>query len=143
MSTGPAPSPSAAGTAADTSGDTALPPPNREVLIELLCLHARALRRMPWVETVLVLGMALFMYPYIPPLLFVGWGALTIGVEAGRARYATSVLRRASTIDPVRTHFNVSLLEVADQAITLIADHHRAQQQAVAIRCRQDDDHAV
>jgi signal transduction histidine kinase/CheY-like chemotaxis protein len=68
---------------------------------------------MPWVETVLVLGMALFMYPYIPPLLFAGWGALTIGVEVGRARYATSVLRRASTIDPVRTHFAFMLLAVA------------------------------
>ncbi len=113
MSTGPAPSPSAAGTAADTSGDSAVPPPDRQVLIELLCLHARALLRMPWVETVLVLGMALFMYPYVPPLLFAGWGALTIGVEAGRARYATSVLRRASTIDPVRTHFAFMLLAVA------------------------------
>jgi signal transduction histidine kinase/ActR/RegA family two-component response regulator len=89
------------------------PPPNREVLIELLGLHARALRRMPWVEAVLVLGMALFMYRYIPTPLFLSWGALTIGVEAGRARYATSVLRRASTIDPVRTHFIFMLLAVA------------------------------
>ena len=102
MSNGPAPSPSGAGTSADTPGNATLPPPDREVLVELLCLHARALRRMPWVETVLVLAMGLFMYPYIPTLLFVGWGALTIGVEAGRARYATSVLRRASAIDPVR-----------------------------------------
>jgi signal transduction histidine kinase len=113
MSTGPAPSPSGAGTSADTAGNTALPPPAREVLVELLCLHARALRRMPWVETGLVLAMGLFMYPYIPTLLFVGWGALTIGVEAGRARYATSVLRRASAIDPVRTHLIFMLLAVA------------------------------
>ena len=83
----------------DTWGDKLLPPPDREILIELLGLHARVLRRMPWVETALVLAMALFMYPYIPAKLFLGWGALTIGVETARARYATNVLRRASTID--------------------------------------------
>jgi two-component system, sensor histidine kinase len=113
MSTDPAPGPTRAGTSADTWGDTALPPPDREILIELLGLHARALRRMPWVETVLVLGMALFMYPFIPAPLFLVWGALTIGVETARARYATSVLRRASTIDPRRTHVIFMLLAVA------------------------------
>ena len=95
-------------------GPAATPPgPDREVLIELVGLHARALRRMPWVETILVLGMALFMYPHIPATLFACWGALTIGVEAGRARYATRVLRRAFTINPVRTHFVFMLLAVA------------------------------
>jgi hypothetical protein len=97
----------------DTWGDKILPPPDREILIELLWLHARVLRRMPWVETALVLAMALFMYPYIPAKLFLGWGVLTIGVEAARARYATHVLRRASTIDPGRTHLTFMLLAVA------------------------------
>lgn len=89
---------------ADPLAAKALPPPDREVLIELLGLHARVLRRMPWVEALLVLGMVLFMYPYIPAGLYLGWSALTVGVEAGRAWYATTVLRRASTIDPKRTH---------------------------------------
>jgi two-component system, sensor histidine kinase len=124
MSTGPAADPPVA----DAGATAAYPPaanaavadvdasadaPSREVLIELVGLHARALRRMPWVETGVVLAMSLFMYPYIPPLLFIAWGALTIGVEAGRARYATSVLRRALTIDPVRTHFIFMLLAIA------------------------------
>ena len=98
---------------ADLLATTALPPPDREILIELLGLHARVLRRMPWVETLLVLGMALFMYPYIPTGLYLGWGALTIGVEAGRAWYARGVLRRASTIDPKRTHQTFLLLAIA------------------------------
>jgi signal transduction histidine kinase len=68
---------------------------------------------MPWVETGVVLAVALFVYPFIPAPLFLSWGALTIGVEAGRARYATSVLRRASRIDPVRTHLIFMLLAVA------------------------------
>ena len=97
----------------DTRAHTVLPPPDREVLIELLGLHARVLRRMPWVEAVLVAGMGLFMYPYIPAPLFLAWGALTIGVEAARARYATSVLRRALTIDPKHTHLVFMLLAIA------------------------------
>ena len=114
MSTGPAAKPPRVSTATvDTWGDAALPAPDREILIELLGLHARALRRMPWVETGVVLAIALFMYPFIPTPLFLSWGALTIGVEAGRARYATSVLRRASRIDPVRTHLIFMLLAVA------------------------------
>ena len=113
MPTGPASERPKAVATLDTWGDTILPPPDREILIELLGLHARALRRMPWVETALVLGMALFMYPYIPAKLFLGWGALTIGVEVARARYATSVLRRASTINPGRTHLAFMLLAVA------------------------------
>ena len=113
MSTGPAPSPPRVGASVDTWGDAVLPAPDREILIELLGLHARALRRMPWVETGVVLAVALFVYPFIPAPLFLSWGALTIGVEAGRARYATSVLRRASRLDPVRTHFIFMLLAVA------------------------------
>ena len=113
MSTGPAPSPPRVGASVDNWGDAVLPAPDREILIELLGLHARALRRMPWVETGVVLAVALFVYPFIPAPLFLSWGALTIGVEAGRARYATSVLRRASRLDPVRTHFIFMLLAVA------------------------------
>jgi two-component system, sensor histidine kinase len=113
MATAPASARPRAVTVAGTWDDTSLPPPDREILIELLGLHARALRRMPWVETVLVLAMALFMYPYLPAPLFLSWGALTIGIEVARARYATSVLRRAATIDPRRTHLIFMLLAVA------------------------------
>ena len=87
--------------------------PDREILVELLGLHARVLRRMPWVEALLVVGMGLFMYPYIPAPLFLTWGALTVGVETARAQYAARVLSRAATIDPRRTHFNFMLLAVA------------------------------
>ena len=57
--TGPASGRPSAVASADTWRDTTLPPPDREILTELLGLHARVLRRMPWVETMLVLGMAL------------------------------------------------------------------------------------
>jgi signal transduction histidine kinase len=100
--------------AADRALPSAAPPaPDREILVELLLLHARVLRRMPWVEALLVLGMALFMYPYIPPPLFLGWGALTVGVEAARAWYATRILQRAATLDPRRTHWTFMLLALA------------------------------
>ena len=103
---------------ADPLAATAPPEPDRagptpEILIELLGLHARVLRRMPWVEALLVLGMALFMYPYIPIRLFLSWGALTVGVEALRAWYASRVLRQGSAIDPRRTHRTFLFLAIA------------------------------
>jgi two-component system, sensor histidine kinase len=78
--------------------------PGRELLIELIALHAGALLRMPWVQTVLVAGVGLFIYAYIKLWVFLGWAALTIGVEALRAGYAVSVLRRGYAIDPKRVH---------------------------------------
>ncbi len=129
MSTGPAagrsdaanptnvPGPASATTAGApyaNARDSAAPPtPDREILVELLSLHARVLRRMPWVEALLVIAMSFFMYPYIPAPMFWGWGALTVGVETARAQYAARVLSRASTIDPKRTHLNFMLLATA------------------------------
>jgi signal transduction histidine kinase len=78
--------------------------PDREMLIENCSLVARVLRRMPWIEAVLVVSMGLFMYRFVPPWLFIGWACLTVGVEAIRANYATGVLRRGHAIDPRRTH---------------------------------------
>jgi signal transduction histidine kinase/ActR/RegA family two-component response regulator len=78
--------------------------PEREMLIELIGLHARALLRMPWVQSFLVLGIGLVIFPFVKPWLFFGWGALTISVEISRARYAAYVLRRGYDIDPKRVH---------------------------------------
>ena len=111
--TSPADAPFAHAAAVRALPSAAPPAPDREILVELLLLHARVLRRMPWVEALLVLGMALFMYPYIPAPLFLGWGALTVGVEAARAWYATRMLQRAATLDPRRTHWTFMLLALA------------------------------
>ena len=76
--------------------------PDREMLIELVQLHAQALLRMPWVQTCLVLALALLIHAYINALYFVGWAALTIGVETcvpampGRcSSAATTAIRNA------------------------------------------------
>lgn len=79
------------------------PSPDREMLVEMCGLVARVLRRMPWVEAVLVVSMGLFMFRFVPAWLFIGWACLTVGVEAIRAYYATEVLRRGHAIDPRRT----------------------------------------
>jgi signal transduction histidine kinase/ActR/RegA family two-component response regulator len=76
----------------------------REMLIELIGLHARALLRMPWVQACLVLGIGLIIFSYVSAWRFVGWGALTISVEILRARYAADVLRRGYGVDPKRAH---------------------------------------
>jgi signal transduction histidine kinase len=78
--------------------------PEREVLVELVALHARALLRMPWVQSTLVLGIGLFVYSHIAAPIFIAWSALTVGVETLRARYAAAILRRRGDSDPKRTH---------------------------------------
>lgn len=75
-----------------------------ELLGELVRLHAQALRRMPAVQTCLVVGLALLVHAYVRPLTFLGWAALTVGVENLRAHYARRVLRRGRDIDARRTH---------------------------------------
>jgi two-component system, sensor histidine kinase len=87
------------------------PPPDaaqsahsREVLIELVGLHARILRRMPLVQTILALGVSLFVLPHIALPVFAGWCAASVGIEALRARYAGRVMRSTETVDPVRAH---------------------------------------
>jgi two-component system, sensor histidine kinase len=77
---------------------------SREVLIELVGLHARILRRMPWVQTLLALGVALFVARYVPTTAFGTWCVLSVGVEWLRARYAAAVLRRGAAIDPRKVH---------------------------------------
>jgi signal transduction histidine kinase len=78
--------------------------PEREMLVELVALHARALLRMPWVQATLVLGIGLFVYSHIATPIFLAWSALTIAVEILRARYAASVLGRGADSDPKHTH---------------------------------------
>ncbi|MBV8804749.1 MAG: hypothetical protein JO042_06870, partial [Sinobacteraceae bacterium] len=94
-----------------------MPSYDRETLLELITLHERALRRMPWVEAALVLAISLFMLPFVPVGLFLGWGVLTVGVESARALYARRVVARGSNIDPVRAHRNFVLLAVAAGAV--------------------------
>jgi two-component system, sensor histidine kinase len=104
-------------TVADREPATA---PEREMLIELVGLHARALLRMPWVQSFLVLGIGLVIFPYVRPLLFFGWGALTICIETLRSRYAAHVLRRGHDIDPKRVHaVFVALAALAGAAIAV------------------------
>jgi two-component system, sensor histidine kinase len=76
----------------------------REILAELVGLHTRALLRMPWIQALLVLGLGLLIFSYVKPLSFCAWGALTIGVEIARARFAVRVLRRGTVADPKRVH---------------------------------------
>jgi two-component system, sensor histidine kinase len=104
-------------TVADREPATA---PEREMLIELVGLHARALLRMPWVQSFLVLGIGLVIFPHVRPWFFFGWGALTICIEILRSRYAAYVLRRGYDIDPKRVHaVFVALAALAGAAIAV------------------------
>jgi two-component system, sensor histidine kinase len=78
--------------------------PGREMLIEVIGLHAQAMLRMPWVQSCLVLGLGLCIFSFVDARMFVAWAALTIGVEFLRARYAKYVLLRGYDVDPRHTH---------------------------------------
>ena len=78
--------------------------PGREMLIEVIGLHAQAMLRMPWVQTFLVLGLGLCIFHFVDARLFIAWAALTIGVEFLRAHYAKRVLLRGYDADPRHTH---------------------------------------
>jgi signal transduction histidine kinase len=83
---------------------------DREMLIEMLELHAKAMLRMPWMQTWLVVGIGIFIIAHVNRWLYVGWGLLTIAVELGRSRYAARVLRHDLSIDPHRIHLQFVLL---------------------------------
>jgi signal transduction histidine kinase/ActR/RegA family two-component response regulator len=87
-----------------SSADTQKSAYSREVLIELVSLHARILRRMPWVQSLLALSVGLLVLGHVPLIPFTGWCVLSIGVESMRAHYATRILRHASKIDPKSVH---------------------------------------
>ena len=91
--------------------------PDREMAIEQIGLVAHSLRRMPWVFAVLVLCMAAFMYPYVPPVTFAAWAVLTVAVEAGRAFYASLVARRGYGVNPRRIHVVFVLQAIAAGAV--------------------------
>jgi len=100
------------------SGPGAQPDP--ELMIELVGMHARALLRMPWVQTWLVLALFLLIHAYVSPLVFLGWAVLTIGVENLRAGYARRVLKRGNELDPKRVHgVFVALAALAGSAISV------------------------
>jgi len=99
------------------SKSTALDP---EVLIELIGLHARAMRRMPWMQAWLIVGLGLFIVGHVNPWLYVGWGLMTIMIEVGRERYAAAVLRRDLAVDTAVIHRRfVALAAVAGGGISI------------------------
>lgn len=86
------------------SGDTGASVHDKEVLVELVGLHARVLRRMPWVQASLALAIALFVLPSVSVASYLAWATLTVGVEAVRALYARKILDSGTRIDPRREH---------------------------------------
>jgi signal transduction histidine kinase/CheY-like chemotaxis protein len=98
------------------------PEPDRELLIELVRLHAQALLRMPWIQAGLVVGLALLMHAYVRPAIFALWATLTVGMELLRAAYARRVLRRGHELNPRRAHAGFAVVAaLAGAALSLSA----------------------
>ena len=84
----------------------------RELLQELVGLHARMLTHMPWIQAALAAGVALGIGRHVSGPLLASWAALTIAVETARALYANRVLRRMDRIEPYREHVRMVALAV-------------------------------
>jgi two-component system, sensor histidine kinase len=92
----------------------------RETLFELVALHAQAMRRMPWVQALLVLGIGLAIQPFVSWSEFAVWAAVTVAIEIGRARYSMRVLRRGAALEPERVHAAfIALAAAAGAAVGL------------------------
>lgn len=65
---------------------------NQEAALELIWLHARMLKRMPFIQFFLVIGFWLIVSPAVSNTLFMGWAILTMSIECIRAFYGTRVL---------------------------------------------------
>jgi signal transduction histidine kinase len=76
----------------------------REMFIELVGLHARAMLRMPWIQACLVLGIGLVILGHVRKGGFAGWALATLCVEVLRSRYAARVLRGGQDIEPRQVH---------------------------------------
>ncbi len=77
---------------------------DREVQTELVRLHARIIRRMPWVQTILVACVGAVMFRYVPTVGLLAGAAISISVETLRAIYASRLLHAAVAFDSTRSH---------------------------------------
>lgn len=82
----------------------------QEVLCELVRLHAGMLTRLPWVQTLLVVGVGLLIHRVVPPAWLIGWGLMTIGGECIRAHHARQLLQQARLESPTSAHRLLILL---------------------------------
>ena len=65
----------------------------REAAIELVYLHARMLKRMPWVHVGVAAGMWLLVWPMVPLRELVAWTVVTLFIECLRAYFGARALR--------------------------------------------------
>jgi len=87
-----------------------------EVLCELIRLHAQVLKRMPWVQTLLVIGVLLLLFQSIPYGILLGWSLLTISLECLRALYASKLLKLRTLSNPKAIHRRLILLAACTAA---------------------------
>lgn len=81
-----------------------------EVLREQNQLHIQVLKRMPVVQLLLVLGIALIVFRAVELRVLVGWGMLTVAAECLRAAYAVITTKRIDSLGPDSVHIQLILL---------------------------------
>ena len=65
---------------------------SEEAALELIWLHAQMLKRMPFIQFLLVIGFWLVVSPAVSNTVFMVWAVLTMSIECIRAFYGTRVL---------------------------------------------------
>lgn len=93
----------------------------QEVLGELILLHLQVLKRMPIVQLILVIGVAILVLPWLALSKLATWGILTIGAECCRCVYALTISKRGDALNqPYAVHCRlVAMAAVAGATVGL------------------------
>ncbi len=79
-------------------------PQNREVMTELIGMHARSIRLLPFLDAVILSAAAYDIHPFVPRASLALWFCIALGMESLRGLYAAMIFRRRAAIDPYRAH---------------------------------------
>ncbi|QSA97140.1 hybrid sensor histidine kinase/response regulator [Methylococcus sp. EFPC2] len=82
----------------------------REILGELVRLHARVLTRLPYVQLLLVVGLFLLVFRHVAIPSFMAWAASAVLGECLRGAYGKALLERGEALDPQAAHRRLILL---------------------------------
>ncbi|MGH8539536.1 MAG: ATP-binding protein [Stenotrophobium sp.] len=76
----------------------------REVMAELMGMHARIIRLLPFLDALILCGIAYDVHPFVPRKTLILWLCAVMSMETVRGVYSAYIYRRRGRIDPYLTH---------------------------------------
>jgi signal transduction histidine kinase len=79
-------------------------PQNREVMTELVVMHARIIRFLPLLDALILSAAVYDLHFFVPRRTLALWFCITMIMEGLRGTYSAIIFRRRKTIDPYLAH---------------------------------------